>query len=557
MIPRLFKRHTDRRLVLEFNPYQILAASLTCPRAGAVVMDAAAEFDRDDDDGYRRWVEAHSDRGSAWTSTICSFVPRRGLMQRESLPGRKLVTTQYLTDLVEKQQEHRSHSATPFRIGANAWTLRAVSAVDGAPIVSDGSSRPALICGMPTDEVRQLQQRLVDQRLMPDRLEPGLLSLFGVIRAVTERRGEMRAVVVIVIHPSATAVYILGKEGVHTPSPVLYGFNSVLEVAKKELATKDDAETIARLQHPERDVLNLASKLVRSIGRNLKPVVDSYEMTTGQPVDEVFCAYAPPAFQWLAEPLVRATGRTLMEIDSKEWLRTTGLQVGAGVSVFGSHWLGALGTAATLVRAAGSKTDKGRGEDADDHGPWHVDCRLTGELADHRLAGRRFLTGTIAAALVIFVTAITAWQLHARAAIRADILYWEKQMAANRKLFDELSAANMELKRQSKRLADAHDLMAVPYQFTDLVIDLGRTMPAHMRLERIETQDDRVAISGTLLQPAEVASETLGRYMDSLRRDAAIGPRFSTIAITSLQRKTDNSEAVAFEITLRLNRSLP
>jgi len=149
-----------------------------------------------------------------------------------------------------------------------------------------------------------------------------------------------------------------------------------------------------------------------------------------------------------------------------------------------------------------------------------------------------------------------SWQLYATYSLRTDTLFWEKQMAANQQLFTELKAASVTLRKQSVTLDRAYDLMAEPFQMTDLLINLGRTVPPHMRIDRIESNDARVAISGLLLEPAEEASGTLGRYMNDLRRNPAVGPLFSHMAITTLQRKTTGEEMI-FELTLRLNSPAP
>lgn len=134
--------------------------------------------------------------------------------------------------------------------------------------------------------------------------------------------------------------------------------------------------------------------------------------------------------------------------------------------------------------------------------------------------------------------------------------YWENQLAGNKKLFEDLNAARVALKAKTAVLDRAYEMMGESYQHTNLFLDLGRTLPPRMRVDRIETNDRRVAISGSLLEPAEEASGTLGRHMADIRRHPKLGPLFSNIAITSLQRKA-NSNAVIFELTLRFQRSTP
>jgi hypothetical protein len=185
-----------------------------------------------------------------------------------------------------------------------------------------------------------------------------------------------------------------------------------------------------------------------------------------------------------------------------------------------------------------------------------VDCRLSADLSSNQLVGRRFLTGAIASTLAAFVLTITLWQAYVTYSLRTDTIFWEQQMARNRTLFDELTKATRLLGSRTIRLDFAYDLMGGPYQVSNFIISLGRTLPPHMRIDRIEANDTRVALSGGLREPSEEASRTLGRYLDELRHSPAIGPLFSSIGLTSLQRE-ENSDTLAFEITFKLKAAQP
>lgn len=545
MFFNLSKRHSRRTLLVEFNPYQILVAEISRPSREAVVLESAVEFDRQDAEGFRTWVENNL-HGRTWPNVVCGLVPRRGIVHRESVVPRRLGEPEYLADVVQEQQKGRFLSSTPFKVlSSTSWTLRAVGAIDGAPLPAEGPARPALICGMANDELQEVQQRLIDERLMPDRIEAGLLSFFGSVYGMMEKRGDTRAIGIVVIHETATSVYILGKEGVHTPNPVLHGFASIMELTRKELGGNDDDEVRDRLENPDAALLNHAAKLVRRIGRDLKPVIDSFEMTTGQPVDEILCAYLPPKLGWIAEPLARATGRTAVVVDCAEWLPTVGLQVADGGPAFGPHWLGALSLVANLPDA----TAKDAGEAV--HRPWHVDCRLAIGPAESRLPGRRFMIGALAVALAGLGSAITAWQLYATHSLRTAATNWERQIADHRKLFDDLTKASATLKKHTALFESAYGLMHVRYQLSDFFLSLGRTVPPHMRIDQIEANDLRVAVRGKLFEPAEEASATLYNYIAELGKNPAIGPLFSNIRVSALQRGKIDGDAVDFEITLR------
>jgi hypothetical protein len=558
MLSAISRRGPRRSVIVEFNPTQILAAEISRPDSGPAIIESAAEFDANDTVGLGRWIGAEVESRKAWLPAICGVIAPRGVLHRDTLQLQQLADPHYVASVITQQEDGRSVTTAPFQkaVDPETWTLRAVNAMDGTPLPEDGPAHPALVCGVANEELQRVQQRLLEDGLLPERIEPGLLPLFGTIYGCMERNRDTRAVVIAIIHPRVTSVYILGKEGVHTPNPVLYGFDSIVELARKELGIEDEVEVRRRLRDGDLALVAHAAKLVRRIGRDLKPVVDSYEMTTGQPVEEVFCPYLPLGLSWMGGPLARVIGRTAMTIDCEDWLTKARLRPADEVKGIGPHWLGVLSLAADLPEPASLKSARSSGEDVAYQRPWHVNFKQSTEQPETALVGRGFLTSAIAGALLLLVAAVTVWQLYVTRSLRSDTLYWETRMAENRQLFDELTTASTQLKSQSGVMQNAFDLMNAPFAHTDFMLNLGRTLPARMRVDRVESNDVLVTLYGVLFEPAEEASDTLGHYLEQLRRNRAIGPLFSSIAIKSLHRRT-GSDDVAFVITLRLKPGRP
>ncbi|MES1195134.1 MAG: hypothetical protein ABUL65_04505, partial [Opitutus sp.] len=323
-------RNSRRSVLIEINPYQILAAGFDRPDDGPVTIDCAAEFDGQDDTGLRQWLAANFEKQNAWVPAVASFTPPEALCVRESIQPRKLTEPDYLGNLVREQYKIENPAA---------WKIETLSPLEGAQFTPDGTQRPALITGVSHTDVHLIQQRLLDQHLLPYRLEVGILPLLGAVSDYQERLNQKRAVVVVVIEQEHTTAYIIGKEGVHTPAPVRHGFGSVVQAARREFELTHAGEVRDRLHLADDELLLRASKFVRAIGRDLKPLVDSYEMTTGQPVGEIYCAYLPPALSWIAEPLAHVIGRSPFVMDCRAWQATVNLATADGVAPLGQHWL--------------------------------------------------------------------------------------------------------------------------------------------------------------------------------------------------------------------------
>jgi len=553
MFDWLSAKGTRRYLVVEMNPFQILVMGIRRPRRGPVTIEFTGEFERDDTEALRRWLDDRKDFRKRWQPVIGGFVTAYGVILRESLRARDLGEPEQLVKTIrDHQQRHSTSSSVPMsEFTADRWTFRAVDTNQGRVLPEDNVVRPALLVGVSNRELHLVQQQLLDCELLPQQLEPALLPMFGALYQILEKRHQTRAAVVVVLRQETTTIYIMGKEGVHTPGLVAHGMSSILAQARKEFALETDEAALARLKNPDDQVRRNAPRLVRSLGASLRPLINSYEMTTGQPIGDVYCAYLPPALAWLAEPFVRSIGHEPMAIDCQEWMPLAGLEPARELPPFDARWLGLLSLAANLPgsTATESETVSGRGTTLDRS--WHVDCRQTLEPQRSRRLRSRFVGGIAAAALLTLAVGACAWQAYVMRDLRADTRYWNDQLASNRPLVASLTTALTKLEARTTRVQQAYALMHQPYQMTDLLMELGRTLPPRLRIDRIEATENSIVIMGSALEQAEEASLSLGRYREILRQAPGVGPLCSSITATSLQRERD-ANALRFEITLRL-----
>lgn len=534
----LFNRHSRRNLLIEINPYRTLVAGLTRPDSGAIVIDCAAEFETGDDQSLRQWLDANFERHKTWVPVICGFSPPDALLQRESIQPRRLDEPDYFGGIAQEQ----------FQIPKTAeWSFHAVTPQEGMPISPAGTQRTALLAGISHHDVRRQQQRLLDHRLLPFRLELGRLPLLGVIADYKARGDDKSAVVVVVIEEEQTLTYIIGKEGVVTPASVRHGFSSIVQAARKEFELTTAAEVRERMHRVDEDLKARAGRLIRAIGRDLKPVVDSFEMATGQSVGEIYCAYLPPELGWISEALAQHVGRTPFAFDCTAWLPTVNLAAAEGVPPFAPHWLGALSLVADVP---GPELDKKPKEDAPYQGAWRVDYRLSAGLPSNDLVRRRFIVNIVAVSVASIALIATAWQFYASRELSSQIEYWETLNNENRKPVAEVQKLSVALSAKSERINYAFELMQQPYPVSDFILSLGRAHPPGIRLDGIAGTKNGVVVHGSLKQNSEEASRTTKRYVEDLRRDPAIGPLFSNIVLTQFSRE-GITDVHLFEITFR------
>jgi len=186
--------------------------------------------------------------------------------------------------------------------------------------------------------------------------------------------------------------------------------------------------------------------------------------------------------------------------------------------------------------------------------PWHLDCRMSAQLPSDDLIRGRFLVNLIAATLASGVLIFTLWQVYVSGSLRSEISYWQEQIASHRRQFAELNFATKKLEAKVVRLDQAYNLMAAPYPVSAFVLNVGRTRLPRMNFTSINGFPNGVVLRGKLHEPSGPAAQTLGRYVEDLRKDPAIGPLFATIALVSLEREETN-EIMTFEIACKLKEA--
>jgi hypothetical protein len=332
----MFFNSARRGLLIEFNPHRILVGGLAAWDDRPLLIDAQAEFDAGDREGLRTWLQTLHDR--SFVPAYCSFAPRDWQLVRDSVAPRRLTEPTYLGDLAREKLK----LAAP-----DEWHIHLLHPLEGDEILAEGAQRPALISSVSHSSVRETQQVLLDLGILPYRLEVGILPLIGAVFDYNQQRQDTRATVIIELGEHETTAWILGKEGVHTPAPIKIGYSSIEKTALKEFGLSTEDEVRQRLMEVEEELLLRANRLVRLLVRELKPVFDSFEMTTGQRAGELYCAYLPPWLSWLNEPLAAGTGLEPFAIDCNAWLKTVGLSATPDLQ-FPPQWFSTLALVAQL-----------------------------------------------------------------------------------------------------------------------------------------------------------------------------------------------------------------
>jgi len=337
----LLSRKNRFGVLFNLTDHCVQLARLGVLDAKPLLVDAFAELPVADDEGIQRWLQAtYPDRGPGYLTGYCGFHPAERVLLRESVNTRRLSEPDYLPALLAEQAKLPT---------AKDWIVHALHPVEGEIFTAATPARPGLLFGLPLPAVRDLQQRLRKHRIRPQRLEVGTVVLLGALTRHLRQMAYPHAVVACEIGQTQTRIYLLGKDGVHTPAALPHGLLSIEEAAMKELAAPDIVTARRALEAPTDELRGHGRRLVRALTRHLKPAVDYFEMQTGQPIGALFCAHLPARVAWLEETLCAAVDLEFLAPEIATWLPTVGLALGPETAAPGRSWFQALSLVAQLA----------------------------------------------------------------------------------------------------------------------------------------------------------------------------------------------------------------
>ena len=183
---------------------------------------------------------------------------------------------------------------------------------------------------------------------------------------------------------------------------------------------------------------------------------------------------------------------------------------------------------------------------------WHVDCRLIAELPEDSVVGMRFITYAVSCAVAFAAVLFTGWYVYADLTLRRQIEEAEQKLEDDRWEVIEIRRLQRFYEIESKKIDSAYSEMRNPFLFSAFVSELGRSLPERMVVDTIEFGDGKFIIHGRLREASERASLLLGDYLDKLRTDPELGPHFTSINVTGLDRSLEDEQMMTYAITMHL-----
>lgn len=329
---------------VEIGEHATLMARLSQSEA-PVVVEELKELPSNDPESIVAWVRGAEGKGATgYIHATCGVYPAKRIVRRHTLDVKRLKDPTYFGEIYTQQ----------FRVDADKYTIRALNPDDGSEYdQSKATQKEVLFCGLPSDDVINLQDKLLEQGVYPERLELGTLATLGGMVNYLKFKQTKTPILLLEIGQENTQSFILSADGVDISRPIPSGIASMIPVVQKELGLKDEESAKKLFYSNTFDFTSMGGALVKKLLKELQSSIGFYEVQTGQSIGNVICTQLPSSLTWLGTTMAGALGVAPLKIELTPWLESLNIKLAEGV-VLGQpdeRWLGLFSLLATHQNA--------------------------------------------------------------------------------------------------------------------------------------------------------------------------------------------------------------
>ncbi len=281
---------------------------------------------------------------SGYVHRACGFYPVKRFVRRAPVDLKRVKDPAYFGEV----------AAAQFRIEPDKYAIAVLQWNDGSDYeVTKATQKEALFCGLPSEDITALQDRLLAGGIYPERVELSSVAALGALADYLAFKKSKTPTLVLEIGGDTTYTYIVTSAGVEAARPILQGLDSMIPVVQKELNLKDE-ESAKRLFYSNTfDFAGMGALLIKKLLKELQSSIGFYEVQTGQSIGQVLCTMIPPKLTWLDGTIATALGVPALELDLTAWLQSRQITLSdqAVAANLGPRWFGLLALMTTYNQA--------------------------------------------------------------------------------------------------------------------------------------------------------------------------------------------------------------
>lgn len=340
----MFLAKKSKGFCVELGEYSTFLARLSQPEAPYVV-EAVQEFPTSEASAVTDWLKGGQGKSSTgYAHATCGVYPTKRLIRRHTLDLKKIKEPAYFNEIYSQQ----------FRVEPEKYTIKALNPDDGGEYdLAKGTKKEVLFCGLPSEDIITLQDKLLELGIYPEKLELGTLSTLGGMVNYLKFKQSKTPVLVLEMGEESTQSFIVSSDGVDISRPIPSGIAAMIPVVQKELGLKDEESAKKLFYSNTFDFTSMGGALVKKLLKELQSSIGFYEVQTGQSIGSVLCPQLPPSLGWLGTTMAGALGVPMMKAELTPWLESLNIKLAEGVTLGQAEerWIGLFSLIASYHNA--------------------------------------------------------------------------------------------------------------------------------------------------------------------------------------------------------------
>lgn len=309
---------------VEIGEHSTLLARLSEPEAPFLV-EELKELASTDTEGIVAWTKSTDGKGSTgYAHATCGVYSSKRIVRRHTVDLKRIKDPAYFNEVYSQQ----------FRIEAEKYTIKALNPDNGGEYdLVKGTQKEVLFCGLPSDEVIAMQDKLLEQGIYPERLELSTLASLGGLVSYLKFKQSKTPILLLEIGQDSTQSFIVSADGVDISRPIPSGVAAMIPVVQKELGLKDEESAKKLFYSNTFDFTSMGGALVKKLLKELQSSIGFYEVQTGQSIGSVFCTQLPTSLTWLSTTMAGALGVAPLKVELVPWLESLNIKLAEGVTL--------------------------------------------------------------------------------------------------------------------------------------------------------------------------------------------------------------------------------
>jgi len=189
--------------------------------------------------------------------------------------------------------------------------------------------------------------------------------------------------------------------------------------------------------------------------------------------------------------------------------------------------------------------------------PWHPNFRNFERLPDVKVVRTSFFINAVAIVITLGLLTYQTLQEYKIHEIHGQIAELQHQIDSNQKASDQSVQLYRKFQDEQSKAEEVEAFIKTDFILSNFILEVARTLPKNITLSFIDITQNGVTLRGTIQGTPDEASGEASAYIDQLRSDTHIGPRFENISLTGLNRgngQGPHGTELSFELFLKAKK---